>query len=97
MVKTKTTIEVPGGARKILLHACCAPCSGAIVEWLVEHGHRPVVFYSNYNIVPQEEYDHRLNECIRYARKWGLEIVEDNYDHCAWQGAIAGLEDQPER
>ncbi|MBR4736017.1 MAG: epoxyqueuosine reductase QueH [Bacteroidales bacterium] len=96
-MKTKTTIEVPGGARKILLHACCAPCSGAIVEWLVEHGHKPVVFYSNSNIVPLEEYDLRLNECIRYARKWGLEIVEDNYDHCAWQGAIAGLEDQPER
>ena len=96
-MKTKTTIEVPEGARKILLHACCAPCSGAIVEWLVEHGYKPVVFYSNSNIVPQEEYDHRLNECIRYACKWGLEIVEDSYDHCAWQGAIAGLEDQPER
>ena len=88
-------IEIPQG--RILLHACCAPCSGAIVEYLVQHGCRPTVFYSNSNITPREEYDIRLNECIRYAKGFDLEIVADEYDHDAWGVCAAGLEDAPER
>ena len=90
-------IEVPGGATRVLLHACCAPCSSAIVECLMGNGIRPVIFYSNANIYPQEEYDHRYNECLRYARKWGLEIVGDEYDHSAWGQCALGLEQEPER
>ena len=85
------------GGERILLHACCAPCSSAIVEYLMGRDIRPVIFYSNSNIFPAEEYSHRLNECIRYARKWGLEIVDDVYDHDAWRGCATGLEYQPER
>ena len=96
-VKTSVKIEVPGGADRILLHACCAPCSGAIVECLMERGYRPVIFYSNSNIYPREEYEHRLNECVRYAQQWGVEIVEDEYDHAHWGGCAAGLEKEPER
>ena len=90
-------IEVPGGATRVLLHACCAPCSSAIVECLMDNGIQPVIFYSNSNIYPFEEYEHRLNECLRYARKWGLEIVDDVYDHSAWGGCAVGLENEPER
>ena len=90
-------IEVPGGATKVLLHACCAPCSSAIVECLMNNGIQPVIFYSNSNIFPLEEYSHRLNECLRYAKKWGLEIVDDEYDHNAWEGCAVGLENEPER
>lgn len=82
---------------RVLLHACCAPCSGAIVEWMGQNGIKPVIFYSNSNITPRDEYQHRLEECIRYARKWGLEIVEDGYDHSAWLGCTVGLEAEPER
>ncbi len=89
--------EVPGGARRILLHACCAPCSGAIVEYLVQGGVEPVVFFSNSNIVPRAEYEHRRDECRRYAEHWGIPFVEDAYDHDAWLSAIQGLEDEPER
>ena len=96
-MKNGLQIEVPGGTSRVLLHACCAPCSSAIVECLVEQGIRPVIFYSNSNIYPQEEYAHRLNECIRYAQKWGLEIVDDVYDHEAWGECARGLENEPER
>lgn len=96
-VKTALTIEVPDNESRILLHACCAPCSGAIVECLAERGYRPVIFYSNANIYPEAEYRHRLEECVRYARKWGLELVEDEYDHAAWGQCAAGLEQEPER
>jgi len=97
MVKTNLQLEVPGGADRILLHACCAPCSGAIVECLAERGYRPVIFYSNSNIYPQEEYGHRLEECLRYAKKWGLDIVADEYDHADWGHCAVGLENEPER
>ena len=90
-------IDVPGGATRVLLHACCAPCSSAIVECLMNNGIRPVIFYSNSNIFPLQEYEHRFNECLRYAKKWGLEIVGDEYDHNAWECCAAGLENEPER
>jgi len=85
------------GEPRVLLHACCAPCSGAIVECMVQNGIRPVIFYSNSNITPEEEYCHRRDECMRYAHKYGLEIVDDRYDHGEWQRWIAGLEAEPER
>lgn len=96
-MKSSLSIEVPGGSSRVLLHACCAPCSGAIVECLVERGIRPVIFYSNSNIYPLEEYSHRLNECVRYAQKWGVPIVDDVYDHKAWGACAVGLEKEPER
>ena len=85
-------VEVPGGGERVLLHACCAPCSSAIVECLLNQGIRPVIFYSNANIFPKAEYDIRLNECIRFARSQGLEIVEDTYDHADWRRCADGLE-----
>lgn len=96
-MKSRLQLEVPGGATRVLLHACCAPCSSAIVECLMERGITPVIFYSNSNIFPEEEYGHRRNECIRYARKWGIDIVDDIYDHGDWRGCVHGLENEPER
>lgn len=90
-------IEVPGGETRILLHSCCAPCSGAIIEYLVQHGIRPTVFFSNSNITPDDEYRLRLQECKRYCSEMGVEFVEDEYDHGAWTCIARGLEAQPER
>ena len=86
---------MPG--KRLLLHACCAPCSSAIIECLVNQGIRPVIFYSNSNIFPLDEYDHRKNECIRYAAETGLEIVNDRYAHDEWRCIARGLEHEPEK
>ncbi len=90
-------IEVPGGATKVLLHVCCAPCCGAIVECLQENGVEPVIFFSNSNIYPLSEYEHRRAECERWAAARGVVFVEDEYDHAAWREAVLGLEYEPER
>ena len=90
-------MTVPLGEKRVLLHACCAPCSGAIIEALLREGIEPVIFYSNSNITPFEEYSIRLGECIRYARDMGVEIVEDSYDHGQWLCGVSGLEGEPER
>lgn len=89
--------EVPGGGSQVLLHACCAPCASAIVECLVQGGVSPAIFYSNSNIYPREEYEHRRDECARYAAHWDIPFIEDEYDHDAWREAVRGLEDAPER
>ena len=75
---------------KLLLHSCCAPCSGAIIEHLVEQGVRPVVFWSNSNIYDRAEYDKRKAEIDRYAALFGLEVVDDDYGHDEWLARVAG-------
>ena len=93
----KTPITIPEGCTEVLLHACCAPCSSAIVEWLVQHGVRPTIFYYNPNIYPREEYDIRKNESKRHAEGLGLRWIDGDYDHEEWRRGVCGLEDEPER
>lgn len=90
-------VEAPGGADRILLHSCCAPCSGAIIECLLANGIRPTVFFSNSNITPSAEYELRKQEIMRYAGSLGLEVVDDEYDHACWLQSVRGLEREPER
>ena len=82
---------------KILLHACCAPCSGAIVECMVQNGLKPTIFWSNSNIYDREEYELRRGELLRYAALYGLEVIDDDYDHKEWLESVRGLESEPER
>ena len=97
MAKQKDIFEVPFGQTKVLLHTCCAPCSSAIIECLMQHGVTPVIYYCNPNIYPREDYEIRKDECTRYAQALGLEIVDADYDHGNWLEAVKGLESEPER
>ena len=81
----------------LLLHACCAPCSSAIVEWMLNNGIRPTIFYYNPNIYPREEYETRKEESKRHAANLGIEWVDGDYDHDNWRGLVCGLEHEPER
>lgn len=87
----------PTAPAQVLLHACCAPCSSAIVEWMVQHNLRPTIFYFNPNIFPQEEYVVRKNESKRHAESMGLGWIDGDYDHALWQRHVCGLENEPER
>lgn len=97
MGKRKEIIQAPMGETKVLLHTCCAPCSSAIIEAMMQNGITPVIFYCNPNIYPQQEYEIRKNECTRYAESLGLEIIDDDYDHEAWLESVKGMENEPER
>ena len=93
--------------KQVLLHCCCAPCSSAILEWMLANDVRPTLYYCNPNIYPREEYDIRKNELTKYAEKLGLDVIDDNYNdnddyndnygHNAWLKQIKGMEDEPER
>jgi len=97
MKKHRSHIIIPEGVTEVLLHACCAPCSSAIVEWLMQHDVRPTIFYYNPNIWPREEYDIRKNESKRHAENLGLKWIDGDYDHERWLEEVKGLEGEPER
>lgn len=87
----------PPAEGRLLLHACCAPCSLAIVECLLQNGIRPTLFFYNPNIFPEEEYLHRKEEIIRYAKLQGIDCMDADYDHQQWLEDVCGLENEPER
>lgn len=91
------TIDVPEGCVEVLLHACCAPCSSAIVEWMLNNGVSPTIFYYNPNIWPREEYEIRKEESKRHAESLGVSWIDGDYEHERWRQGICGLENQPER
>ena len=93
----KIEIKTPDNEIDVLLHACCAPCSSAIVEFLIINGIRPTLFYYNPNIFPVEEYEKRKSECIRHAKMLGLDFVDADYEHHKWLKAVSGFEREPER
>lgn len=77
---TKTLLQKP----TLLLHACCAPCSSAVLEVLAEHFDITIFFY-NPNISPQSEFNYRLEELHRLLREMKLEsiriIAPDYYEN----------------
>ena len=96
-MKKKNDIIIPNGLHEVLLHACCAPCSSAIVEWMLQHDIRPTIFYFNPNIYPREEYDIRKNESKRHADSLSIRWIDGDYDHEQWLRQVKGLEKEPER
>ena len=83
--------------KTILLHTCCAPCSAAIIEWLLAEGICPTLFFYNPNIYPLSEYNIRKSELVRYAEAKGIEVIDGDYDHDSWLQQVSGYEHEPER
>ena len=96
-IETNQPLFSEGAGERLLLHACCAPCSSAIVEWLLNNGYCPTIFYYNPNIYPREEYEIRKEESKRHAESLGIRWIEGDYDHEGWLNGVCGLENQPER
>ena len=94
---SRPKLELPGGEKKLLLHSCCAPCAGEIMEAVAESKIETTVFFYNPNIHPQEEYEIRKEENIRFCKKLGFDFVDADYDKDNWFERVKGLEDEPER
>ncbi|MCD7811349.1 MAG: epoxyqueuosine reductase QueH [Ruminococcus sp.] len=82
----------------LLLHACCAPCSSYVLEYLHEL-FEITLYFCNPNIAPQEEYDYRKSELKRLVEemKLGVKIIDEDYDPAPFYELAKGLEDLPER
>lgn len=96
MSKQKST-DIPVDTDKVVVHSCCAPCSTALVDYLLEQNIIPIIYYYNPNIFPQKEYDIRKNENKRYAEALNIEFVDADYDHDDWKKQTWELRNKPER
>lgn len=96
----KVLASLPTGAKpRLLLHACCAPCSSAVLERLREHFSITILYY-NPNIYPPQEYHRREQELERFlqdAGMSGISLIELPYDPQEFYTAVKGLEAEPER
>ena len=88
--------------KKILLQACCAPCSTAVIERLVDE-FDITIFYYNPNIYPEEEYIKRKNEEIKYIQIWNekhpktpISMLDCDYDKESFYESVKGFEQERE-
>lgn len=77
---------------KLLLHACCGPCSLEPARLLAQAGHDIAIAYMNSNIHPVSEYVRRLATLRAWAEEAGIPVIEGAYDAREWEdraGAVA--------
>ena len=90
-------LETPNGESSLLLHSCCAPCAGEIMEAVAASEIKTTVYFYNPNIHPIQEYELRKEENKRYCQKLGFDFIDADYDKDNWFKRIKGLENEPER
>ena len=88
-----------GRVPTLLLHACCAPCSSAVLEYLSRFFAITLLYY-NPNIAPYEEYEKREAELRRLVREMDVvhpvQLLPCSYDGQAYCQAVEGLEGERE-
>jgi predicted adenine nucleotide alpha hydrolase (AANH) superfamily ATPase len=83
--------ELPNNEKKLLLHSCCAPCSGEVMERLLEAKIDYTIYFYNPNIHPIKEYELRKNENIRfvrtalYAYEHGFKVISSSLGISRWK------------
>ncbi|XAD56513.1 epoxyqueuosine reductase QueH [Salinicola lusitanus] len=93
----RQALHLPQGHAKLLLHSCCAPCSGEVMEALHASGIDYAIFFYNPNIHPEKEYLQRKEENIRFAEQHDIEFIDADYDTDNWFARAKGMEYEPER
>ena len=84
----------------LLLHACCAPCSSYVLEYLAKYFEITILYY-NPNIYPEEEYRRRLGELEDFLPRFSpavdakVKIVKDSYEPAEFYAAV-GTDKEPE-
>ena len=64
---------------KLLLHACCAPCSVYCVDVFRGEGIEPTLYWFNPNIHPYMEYRNRRSALENYCEIMALKCIFDDY------------------
>ena len=76
--------------KKILIHACCGPCSSEVIDFLKDV-FDITIYYYNPNIYPKEEYEKRYDQFSLLPYKF--DIVKGDYEESKYYDAIKGYED----
>lgn len=97
--KLEEQIKEAGSGKKLLLHACCAPCSSYVLEYLSEFFDITLLYF-NPNISPEAEYRKRIGEVERLLREMPLKsevgLLEGRYCPEEFFKLAEGLEELPE-
>lgn len=95
MEKIIAELQGKGVKPKLLLHSCCAPCSTACIERLI-NAFELTVYYYNPNIDTDEEYAIRAAEQKRYCETVNVNFIEEEHLKSDFLNISLGLEDAPE-
>ena len=95
--KIQYQLNLPSHKNHLLLHSCCAPCSGEIIQRLIDSKIKFSIFFYNPNIHPLEEYEIRKKENKKFADKNNISFIDADYDTDNWFEQTKGMEWEPER
>ncbi|MCR5737057.1 MAG: epoxyqueuosine reductase QueH [Eubacterium sp.] len=80
---------------KLLLHACCAPCSSYVLEYLSQYFLIDVYYY-NPNISSKDEYQQRAFELVRFVKEKEfpnpVKVIIEDYNPEEFYEIAHGLE-----
>ena len=97
--RTLKAIEGLEKKKTLLLHACCAPCSSYVLEYLSKYFDITLFFY-NPNIYPEEEFRFREDELRRLIGEMplpsGVNIISGRYEPSEFFDIARGYEELPE-
>ncbi|MGC8880734.1 MAG: epoxyqueuosine reductase QueH [Minisyncoccia bacterium] len=80
----------------LILHSCCAGCALPIIDHLIKNKNLEILlFFSNSNIFPFEEYQKRLGDILKIANYYRLKFIEDEYNHQQWLDYLKASLDKP--
>ena len=92
-------LEQEGRRPRLLLHVCCGPCASYVLECL-ERYFDITLWYSNSNILPEEEYEKRLYWLRKLleitGRTESVALMTDGYEPEKFLELAAGREQEKE-
>ena len=94
---TRELLTLPQGKKRLLLHSCCAPCSGDLMETLIQSKIDYAIYFYNPNIHPRKEYELRKSENVDFAQNHHIPFIDADYDVDNWFKRAKGMEQEPER
>lgn len=95
LLMQKEIKKLEGKRKKLLLHACCAPCASTCIERLKECFDVTVYFF-NPNIYGEEEYNKRAKELVRFCEIVGVKSIIEKFNEQEFYGQVKGLEAEKE-
>ena len=87
------TAEALSAKPSLLLHACCAPCSSYVIEYLASYFDISIYYY-NPNIHPRKEYERRLHELETFLPQFPpslenrVRLIRADYDESEFEEAV---------
>lgn len=98
-IETDKILNTLKGKPRLLLHACCAPCSSYVLEYLMQHFNITMLFF-NPNITDKHEYEKRLDEIYKLLNLMPeggtINLLPHKYENQSFYKAAKGLENEPE-